>query len=58
MAMENAKGGIQDIYCLTVTPHCRECGEEVKSIGALYRCAKGGCRQCGINKTAAEVEWK
>ena len=43
---------------LTVTPHCRECGKEVKSVGALFRCAKAGCPECGKDKTAAEVDWK
>ena len=65
--MENVKGGGSTILPvdpktpggrLTATPHCRNCGEEVKPIGALYRCAKAGCPECGIDKTAAEVDWK
>ena len=66
--MENVKGGASTVTPvfkddpggrrLTTTPHCRHCGKEVKPYGAWYRCAKAGCPECGIDKTAAEVDWK
>ena len=42
---------------LTQTPHCRNCSGEMSSYNSLFRCQTGGCKECGKDKTAAEVDW-
>ena len=42
---------------LTQTPHCRKCKGEMSSYNSLFRCQTGDCKECGKDKTAAEVDW-
>ena len=37
--------------------HCKVCHKEMVCYNAMYRCPTAGCRECGMNKTVAEVDW-